>query len=166
MPMPTKRNAAMEAEMLDRISHGETLTAICKSNPSYPSVQAFCGWLKADETLAEEYALARDRGFDAIAQQCLDIADDVSNDDLAGDNGVRANHEWISRSKLRVETRLKLLSKWSPGRYGEMIKLSGDKDNPLMIKNDTAPLVAELMQVLQVIVQPQPQSKQIEEKKS
>ena len=37
------------------------------------------------------------------------------------EGGDRANTEWISRSKLRVETRLKLLAKWDPKRYGDKI---------------------------------------------
>jgi hypothetical protein len=165
MPARTKRDPEVEAEMLDRISHGETLTAVCKSSARYPSVQSFLDWVDEDEALAKSYSQARTRGYDAMAQQCIEIADNVRNDDLVGDNGVRPNHEWMARSKLRVETRLKLLSKWAPQKYGDVLKVMGDKDNPLMIKNDTAPLVAELMQVLQVIVQPQPQAKQIEEKK-
>ena len=151
--------------MLDRISQGETLTAVCKSGARYPTVQVFLNWVIEDEALARDYAEARTRCYDAMAQQCIEIADNVRNDDLTGDNGVRPNHEWIARSKLRVETRLKLLSKWAPHKYGDVLKVLGDRDNPLVIQNDTAPLVAELMQVLQVIVQPQPQAKQLEEKK-
>jgi hypothetical protein len=39
--------------------------------------------------------------------------------------------EWISRSRLRVETRLKLLAKWDPKRYGDKSLLGSDPDNPL-----------------------------------
>ena len=43
------------------------------------------------------------------------------------------NGENIQRSKLRVDTRLKVLGKWNPKRWGDKIELAGDKDAPLTI---------------------------------
>ena len=52
----------------------------------------------------------------------LHIADDNSQDTRYGADGKEMpDSEWISRSKLRVETRLKLLAKWDPKRYGDKI---------------------------------------------
>ena len=78
-------------------------------------------------------AHAREAGFDAIAEECLEIADETAFDTVINDNGYRANTEWISRSKLRVETRLKLLAKWDPKRYGEKVDVNhgGQGDNPV-----------------------------------
>lgn len=68
-----------------------------------------------------DIARAREAGFDRIAADCLEIADQTGKDTIYGDNGARADTEWISRSKLRIETRLKLLAKWDPKRYGDKI---------------------------------------------
>ena len=84
-------------------------------------------WKAANEAFSADFARAREEGFDAIAADCLNIADETSQDTLYGENGERANTEWISRSKLRIETRLKLLAKWDPKRYGDKVQteLSG-----------------------------------------
>jgi hypothetical protein len=48
---------------------------------------------------------------------------------------------WIvsmcKRSKLRIETRLKLLAKWNPKKWGDKLELAGDQQNPLMIQQIT-----------------------------
>lgn len=88
--------------------------------------------MEADPDIAGRFARARIEGFDAIAEECLDIADETTNDTRkTADGNDVANSEWISRSKLRVETRLKLLAKWDPKRYGD--KPAGDADNPIHV---------------------------------
>jgi hypothetical protein len=44
------------------------------------------------------------------------------------------NSEHIQRSKLRIETRLKLLAKWNPKKYGERVQVAGDADSPLKVE--------------------------------
>ncbi len=82
-------------------------------------------WGKARPDFAELIAGARTRGFDAIALDALDIADNGTNDWMAindeDNGGYRVNGEAVARSKLRVETRLKLLAKWDPKRYGDKL---------------------------------------------
>ena len=75
-------------------------------------------WRQDDAEIAAQFAAARDDGYDAIAADCLDIAD-------------TGNAEDVQRAKLRVDTRLKLLAKWDPRRYGDALKLSGDPENPI-----------------------------------
>ena len=78
-----------------------------------------------DADFSSAIARAREDGFDAIAQECLTIADATDYDDeFTESGGVKPNSEWISRSRLRVETRLKLLAKWDPKRYGDKIDLN------------------------------------------
>jgi hypothetical protein len=83
-------------------------------------------WLKENKEYAQRIAHARDLGFDAIAESCMDIADSPmpSTDNGATDSGA------VQHAKLRVETRLKLLAKWDPKRYGDkqQIEHSGAVD--------------------------------------
>lgn len=71
-------------------------------------------------------AHAREIGFDVIATDCLSIADNAQNDWMDNNDpdnpGFKFNGEHVQRSKLRIETRLKLLAKWDPKRYGEMMR--------------------------------------------
>lgn len=114
-------------EIIERLSKGEPLEKICRDE-HMPSSRTVLRWKEADAAFMSDIARAREEGFDAIAAECLDIADETSNDTVYGESGARANTEWISRSKLRIETRLKLLAKWDPKRYGD--KITQEHTNP------------------------------------
>jgi hypothetical protein len=121
-------------EICDRISSGEPLAQICRDE-YMPALRTVYDWQVADEEFSAGIARAREAGFDQIAMDALHIADDNGRDTrLIGPEGAEReapDHEWISRSKLRVETRLKLLAKWDPKRYGERQLVGSDPDNPL-----------------------------------
>jgi hypothetical protein len=92
-------------------------------------------WMAADPDLSAHIARARDLGYEAIAEETLSIADDASNDYMdrqVGDRTVRVlDGEHVQRSKLRIETRLKLLAKWNPKKYGDKVVVGGDAENPI-----------------------------------
>ena len=127
---PEARQSAIEA-VLKGLRSGTPLTVICGAD-GFPCDDTVRDWADADPELGRDIARARETGFDQIAMDALTIADHVADDTVKSDNGdPRANAEWISRSKLRVETRLKLLAKWDPKRYGDKQLIGSDPDNPL-----------------------------------
>lgn len=113
-------------EICERIATGEPLRAICRDE-HMPAWRTVYDWLRAHEDFSTRFAQARDVGFDAIAEQCLDIADDEQHDWLTTKKGPVTNEVAIGRARLQVDTRLKLLAKWSPKRYGDKqaVELSG-----------------------------------------
>ena len=123
-------------QILDRLSDGEPLAQICRDE-GMPGLRTVYDWRDADEAFAARFARAREAGFDMIAMDVLHIADDNSKDTRfvggTGDEEGREapDHDWISRSKLRAEMRLKLLAKWDPKRYGDKQLVGSDPDNPL-----------------------------------
>lgn len=108
----------LHAEICERLSKGEPLAVICRDE-HMPAVRTVSGWKELHPTFAADFARARDDGFDALAAQCMEIADDEREDWVMSKKGTIVNEAAIGRSKLRVETRLKLLAKWDPKRYGE-----------------------------------------------
>lgn len=121
-----------------RLAEGVPLAEICRTE-GMPAVRTVSGWKEAHPDFAAAFARAREEGFDAIAAECLEIADDARNDFIdkkaaEGDEaavGAKAfDSEHVQRSKLRIETRLKLLAKWDPKRYGEKLALGGADDLP------------------------------------
>ena len=154
---PTRKKAAAEAkppgrattytqeiadEICERLADGEPLRQICRDErmPAWRTVYA---WKAANADFDARIAGAREAGFDAIAHECLEIADETAFDTIDSKEGVRANTEWISRSKLRVETRLKLLAKWDPKRYGDKItnELTGPNGGPVEFTGITRRIV-------------------------
>lgn len=119
----TKRTKQIEDAVLHALSTGQTLTSICEEVGIHYTT--WRSWCRADEALDIAHARARDEGFDAIAESTLAIADDGRNDFVEklaeeGDPKAKAyDAEHVQRSKLRIETRLKLLAKWDPKRYGD-----------------------------------------------
>jgi hypothetical protein len=99
-----------------------------------PAWRTVYDWIAANSDFSARLARAREAGFDLIAAECLEIADDGSADYKLSDRegqDIVVDSEHIQRSKLRVETRLKLLAKWSPQKYGERVTHGGDPDAPI-----------------------------------
>ncbi len=119
---PTKRSAEVEDRIVEGLSQGTPLTLICQP-ADMPGLSTVYDWMNADADFSGRVARARDAGWDRIAMEALSIADEVDDrDTITTEFGERPNKEWIMRSKLRVETRLKLLSKWDAKRYGDKIE--------------------------------------------
>ena len=109
----------------ERLGEGEPMRQICRLE-GMPAWRTVYHWIEENPDFAARIAHARARGYDAIAEECLEIADDRRYDTRlsgAGENEREvANAEWIGRSKVRIETRLKLLAKWDPKRFGEKVE--------------------------------------------
>jgi len=142
-----KKSPELMDEIIMRISNGEPLRQICRDD-HMPSWVAVYDWLEADKEFSLRFTRARDIGEDAIAQECFDIADNATNDwmESSGKDGGAAyklNGEHIQRSKLRIETRLKLLSKWNPRKWGDKVDLTST-DGSMTPKDTSAEVLAAL----------------------
>jgi hypothetical protein len=130
---PSTYDPAVATKICEQLSEGISLREICRQE-GMPPWQTVYSWMERDASLVEAIARAREIGYDALAEECLKIADDGTNDYVEGERGPQLNSEHIQRSKLRIETRLKLLAKWSPKRYGERVQVAGDADSPVKIE--------------------------------
>jgi hypothetical protein len=88
-----------------------------------PHPNSVRAWMKDRPEFSNAITQAREAGFDALAAECLTIADDTSGDVIDSDYGPRVDSGRIQRAKLKIETRLKLLSKWYPQKYGDKIEV-------------------------------------------
>lgn len=147
---PSLYSAELITEICARLSKGEVMTQICRDE-GMPAARTIREWTESRPDVSAAIARAREEGFDAIALDALNIADDGSRDYEVNDDGRAAiDRDHIQRSKLRVETRLKLLAKWDPKRYGDKIQqeVSGPDGGPIetrdLSKLDDAELDARL----------------------
>lgn len=126
-------------EILERIADGETYASIKRSDPDrFPHQSAFADWLNASTALDIAHARARMLGADIIAEECLQIADDATGDvyiatDAHGKPYAKIDGDCVQRAKLKVETRLKLLAKWRPEKYGEKLMHAGHDGKEIKI---------------------------------
>lgn len=121
--MTSVRTPELETAFVEGIGDGIPLRQLCRIHGVGKSTVYV--WMEEDADFAGRIAQARVKGFDAIAEEALEIADDGTNDWVKrGDKGAAYDAEHVQRSKLRVETRLKLLAKWDPKRYGDRIDLT------------------------------------------
>ncbi|WDS36232.1 hypothetical protein [Pseudoxanthomonas sp.] len=150
------RPSVYSDELLERIcdelSKGTPLTQICRNLSgdgvalATRTVRDWCGERGEDDKLTERaahvsacIARARELGEEALAEECLEIADDSRNDwmERAAEKGdevaLQFNGEHVQRSKLRIDTRLKLLAKFNPKRWGDKsaVELTGANGGPV-----------------------------------
>ena len=111
MPYPAKKTDKLVAEVLERLSLGETLTSISRDLKF--STMSWQQWVREDEDLFLAHAEARAAGADAVADHVMEIVD-TPPERFEGkiDNGS------ISWARNRAEYRLKLLGHWRPDKYG------------------------------------------------
>lgn len=155
MTYSPKAREDITKEILSRLAKGEPLAQICRDDflcdPS-----TWRDWCAADETLAIAYARAREDGFDQIAMQCLEIANKTQEGvetTTKADGAIEEKRgDMLGHRKLQIETRLKLLAKWDPKRYGDKIAVGGSDDMPpVQTKVDVTGLSVEQLRALSSI---------------
>ena len=112
-----------------------------------PAQSTVFKWLNEQKEFSEQYARAREAQADLMADEILEIADETERDTIQTDSGEKANTEWISRSRLRVDARKWLASKMAPKKYGDKVtaEVTGADGGPLKTVTEfvLAPFVAE-----------------------
>jgi len=123
---PTTFTKEIADEICARLAQAESLRSICRDE-HMPNRSTVTDWvIKDTQGFASQYARAKEIQADVIFEELFDIADDGSNDWMTreterGNIVEVANHEHISRSKLRIDTRRWALSKMLPKKYGDKI---------------------------------------------
>jgi hypothetical protein len=134
MGRPSLKTTELVATICERLAMGEPLAAICRDE-GMPHPSTVRDWMAADADVSRAIARAREDGEDWLAAECLEIADDGRRDYETKEDGREVvDHDHIQRSKLRIDTRLKLLSKWNPKKYGERLALAGDPEAPVQVE--------------------------------
>jgi hypothetical protein len=103
-----------------RLENGEVLKAICRDE-QMPDRSTVLRWI-ADDSKRKKYDAARRACVEFWSDQIIEIATDGSKDTVVDRKGRRrCDHEWVHRSRLRIETIWKLMGKIAPDRYGDKL---------------------------------------------
>jgi len=139
-------------EICDKIAVSNNgLVKILGSDERYPSHPIFYSWIKINEENISRYACAREAQADFLVDEILEISDDTSQDTITISNGEYdkevENREWINRSKLKVDSRKWIASKFRPTKYGDKLDIdhkTNGKDlpaaQPLIVYTTVSPL--------------------------
>ena len=147
MPMPTKRTDALVQDILERIASGETMTAACRVNGITP--RTWQEWRGEEENspLALAHARATELGHDALAEQCIEIADTEPETIRDAAGNARRDSAYVAWQKARIDTRLKLLGKVSAKYSDNRLELTG-KDGGAIELNTNNSAVTELVSLI------------------
>jgi hypothetical protein len=112
--------------ILAKIAEGKSLASICKEDPNLPPASTFRSWVIDDvDGLSARSARAYSIGHDAIADECIQIADEPPgiNPMTGAIDGGDVQHK-----RVRIDSRLRLLGKWAPKKYGDKLEIDGKLD--------------------------------------
>ena len=140
---PSTYNPDIAHQMCEQLSEGIPLREICRQE-GFPAWRTLYDWMAKDPDLATAIAHARDVGYDALAEDCLRIADTpVLGEEISeseDEEGVKRvtikKVDMLGHRKLQIETRLKLLAKFNPKKYGDRVTHAGDDENPVVVDNN------------------------------
>ena len=156
----TGRPSEFSQELFDQICaqlmEGKFLSVICRECGISRSTVYL--WISKDAALYEQYARARDIGFDAIADQTAEIADTPVYGEIheSGGDDERSfsksqTYEMTQHRRLQIDTRKWLLARWCPKRYGDKSALEVTGKDGEAIKTETTSVVSmsndELMKI-------------------
>lgn len=133
---PTKYAADIADAIIERMSDGEMLTAIC-GDVDMPSRTTAYRWLSENPSFQAAYTRAREEQAHLIVDEMIQIADDISEDMVSvpdGKGGTKdiVNAEHIQRSRVRIETRKWIASRLLARVYGDKLEVSGDPTKPVV----------------------------------
>lgn len=121
---PTDYNDDIAALICERVAtHSLGLDKLCAKYDDLPVPSTIYLWRLKHPAFSEIYAQAKMIQADILAEECLSIADDDSQDTkinmLTGEEVC--NTEFIARSRLRIDTRKWLAAKLLPKQYGHVV---------------------------------------------
>jgi hypothetical protein len=137
---PSKYTEAIALSICEQLSEGIPLREICRQE-GMPAWRTVYDWMWRNEALSTAIARARDIGYDKMAEECLYIADNLhigkkkvftSGADDDEDSVTVTEEDMLGHRRLQIETRLKLLAKFNPKRYGDY-KPEEDKVDHLIV---------------------------------
>lgn len=128
------KDSAPAKDKLDAIGIEAVCTRIAECEPLH-AIADFAGVSKGTlivwlAKFPDHYARAKEMQADKFAEDILAIADESAGDITPTENGETVNHEAIARSRLRVDARKWLASKFAPKKYGDKLAVGGSEDMP------------------------------------
>jgi hypothetical protein len=144
---PSKYTPEIATKIVEQLSEGIPLREICRQE-GMPAWRTIYDWMYQDDVsgaasvgLSAAIARAREIGYDKMAEECIEIANTPMFGEVKtidGDKLIVRREDMLGHRKLQIETRLKLLAKWNPKKYGDRLMHAGDADSPVQVQADVS----------------------------
>jgi hypothetical protein len=143
---PTIYNLKLAQQICDAVAKSPFgIKKICSLNDSFPHHDTIGEWRLKYQEFSGLYAQAKLKQADILAEFCIEIADDSSQDIIVNKFGEEVcNVEFIARSRLRIDTRKWLASKLLPKLYGDKYILGQKTEENEELKDEIRELRAKL----------------------
>lgn len=125
MGRPSTFTEERAQSIIKGLTEGRSLASIC-SDPGMPSFASVWNWVSSNEEFYREIARAREIGTHYLADECIKIADDKS--------------EEPNSRRVMIDTRLKLIGKWNQRHYGDAVQMrhaNADGTGPVQVEQTT-----------------------------
>ena len=138
----SKYTEELSEQICALVSNGVNLRSVCRME-GMPAWRTVYDWVVDRPDFAARLARARDLGYDALAEEALEIANTPhlgqkkvysSGAGEDEDSMTVTEDDMLGHRKLQIETRLKLLACWNPKKYGNKVAVGGDPENPIKIE--------------------------------
>jgi hypothetical protein len=138
----SKYTQEIAEEICALVADGVNLRKVCRMD-GMPAWRTVYDWCVAYPEFAARLAHARDIGYDALAEEALEISNTPhlgqkkvfsSGAGEDEDSMTVTEDDMLGHRKLQIETRLKLLAVWNPKKYGNKVQLGGDAENPIKVE--------------------------------
>lgn len=115
-------------KICEHIASGMSLYRVCREVEGVPYYRTVRKWELTNREFGQQLRVAREIGCHIMAEECIDIADAVQDytevtTDQDGKKTTRTYNN-LAQSKMRIDTRLRLLAKWMPLVYGDKVDVN------------------------------------------
>jgi hypothetical protein len=150
---PSTYSRSIAEEICNTIAtSSKGVKCLCKENAHWPCHDTIYRWLIEYSEFSDLYAQAKKYQVEVLVDEIIELADDVSHDEMINDHGkIVPNKEHINRSRLRIDSRKWIASKLVPRIYankdqGECPECASRKEYANL---SDAELVSRMEEILQ-----------------
>lgn len=120
---PTKYSREVAERICSEIATSiDGVGKLCSRNQEFPAESTIFLWLTKHPEFSEQYEKAREFQCNVMADKILEVAWDNSQDIVETEYGSKCNSEFISRSRLKVDSLKWLLTKLNAKKYGDKVQ--------------------------------------------
>lgn len=131
----TKEMGDYICELVATTTHG--LFKLTRLYPTLPDKTTINRWRLRVPAFNTQYAQAKLRQADILAEECLEIADDSERDTIVNEDGKEVcDIEYVNRCRLRIDTRKWLAAKLLPRQYGKAAEETEPQSLTLIVKHE------------------------------